>query len=418
METSSSERRRHRKRSVVSVAIVLVVAALAGVLAQAWYSTLREGEQRADERGFEQIAILLLRRIEREGTKDLPTIVTDFDAALRAHVAVVDRTQTLLSPGTPPDVRRLVEEFDEPDVLRVRRRLIPIGGRDYELFGGATTDGTRAYVVRLAEPPERATDLRPVLVFGWAATVLAAAAGAFAVGRRRERRVRRARERERSLTSAIAHEIRTPLGSVVAAAGLLEAQTDRLPEELQRPTVLLVEEVDRLRTLVEDLLELARLEAGEHAMHVEVVALADVVRDVLAARSWADRVRIDLDDHAAAAVDRLSVSRIVLNLVDNAFRHGGGRVAVCVHRDARHAVLEVFDGGTDTPPERLSRLLAGDVSDRAPGSRAGLGLRIAQQNANLHGTDIEVSVDPAGGTVLAVRFPSVAPIAEADRSPS
>lgn len=412
--TRTSDRRRHRRRSAISIAAVLIVAVVAGLLAQAWYLTLQEGEQQADNRGFEQIAILLLRRIEREGDTDLPAIVTDFDAALRAHVAVVHRDETLLSPGTPVDVRRVVGALQEPDVLRVRRRVAPIEGSDYELFGGATTSGTRAYVVRQAEPPERATTLRPVLWVGWLLAVAVTGVAAFMIGRRGEARLRIARERERSLTSAIAHELRTPLGSVVTAAGLLETQAHQLPPELQRTAALLAEELQRLRSLVEDLLELARLEAGDHAMHLEVVSLADVVRDVLAARSWSEKVRTDLDERAAAAVDRLSVSRIVLNLVDNAFRHGGGQVAICVHADADEVVLEVFDGGTATDVDRLRQLLGGHVTDRAPDSRAGLGLRIAAENAALHDAPVEAAVDPDRGTVLTVRFPAVAPIGDAD----
>lgn len=392
---------------------VVLVALIAGLLAATWYRTLEEGEQEADERGFEQIAVLLVRRIEREGNLDTRTIIEDFDAAVSAHIAVVQDGQTLLSASAPVAVRPVVQAFREPDPLRVRRRVARIGGVSYELFGGATTTGTRAYVVRRVTPPERASTLVPVLAVGWAVAVASAAIIALGVARRREAGLRRARERERHLTSAIAHDLRTPLTSVLTAAALLEAHADRLPEEARRPAAVLALELQRLRILVEDLLELARLEAGDHEMHVEAVTLAGVVQDVIEARSWERVVRTELDPDAAAAVDRLSISRVILNLVDNALRHGGGQVLIRVCRRGRHAVLEVSDGGTSTSPELIQRLLDGEVTDRPAGGRPGLGLQIAQENAALHGSRIEVTLDPDEGTMLTMTLPSIAPIQSA-----
>jgi len=406
----ADDRRARRRRALLAGGVVVLVAVVGAVLAGTWYRTLSEGEQRADERGYEQVAVLLLRRIDREGPSRLDAIVDDFDVAADAHIVVVDEARPLASPGTPPAVLRHLVRFEEPDVLVVRRRTARIDDVGYELFGGASQNGIRSYVVREASPPERATTLRPVLAVGWAVTVVTAAAIAFAVGRRREHELRRARERERSLTSAIAHDLRTPLASMITSASLLEAQSDRLPAEARRPAAVLATELSRLRTLVEDLLELARLEAGDHALHVEVVAVADVVRDVLAARSWTG-VRPSLDDRAAAAVDRLSLSRIVLNLVDNALRHGAGPVEVRVRRDDGDVVLEVTDGGTAADAEHLRRMLDGVAPTRGAGRRPGLGLRIAQQNAELHGSRIAVTVDPRAGTTFRLRLPAEAPIA-------
>lgn len=399
-----------RPRVLASVAAVLLVALVSGVLAATWYRTIEEGEQRADERGYEQITLLLLRRIDREGDERAPVIIEDFDDAVSAHIAIAQQGDVLLSAGAPGEIRTAVLAFRESEVLRVRRRTARIGGESYELFGGATPRGTRAYVVREETRPAQASTFRPVLVVGWAAAVAFAAIAAFAMGRRREAGLRRSYERERNLTSAIAHDLRTPLTSVLTAAALVEAHADRLPEEVRRPAAVLSEELERLRILVEDLLELARLEAGDHAMHVEVVTVADVVRDVLEARSWTERVRTDLDGQAAAAVDRLSISRIVLNLVDNALCHGGGDVVVRVHRRRRSTVIDVSDGGTTADPAMLRRTLEGRASDRDPGRGGGLGLRIAQQNASLHGTRIEVVADPDRGTTFRLRLRAVAPV--------
>lgn len=399
-----------RTRLLLGLAAVAVVALLTALLAQIWYRTVREGETQADRRGMEQVAALLLRRIDRQGTDDVDAIIADFDVAVRAHVVVVAPDGTVVvSPGTPPAARSTIGAVEETVELQVRRRAIEVDDVRYDVYGGRAPGGARAYVIARAVAPERASSLRPTLLAGWVATVVVAALASFGIGRWRAARIRRAGERERSLTSAIAHELRTPLSSVVTAGGLLAAQVEGLPASARRPVQVLLAELDRLRVLVEDLLEMARLEAGDHATHLEVVALADVVGDVLEARSWEEEVDLDLDLQAAAAVDRLSISRVVLNLVDNALRHGGGRVCVRVAPVDRDVLLQVSDGGHGVAAEDLERLLAGDASSGA-GRRGSLGLRIAQQNAALHGARITVEVDATDGTTFSLRLPAVAPI--------
>ena len=102
-----------------------------------------------------------------------------------------------------------------------------------------------------------------------------------------------AQARERRFTSDVSHELRTPLTALVAEASLLAEQLDRMPPDARRPAELLVNDVARLRDLVEDLMEISRLDAGEARVRKELVDVGSLVSTAVRSRRWDDRVRID-----------------------------------------------------------------------------------------------------------------------------
>ena len=212
-----------------------------------------------------------------------------------------------------------------------------------------------------------------------------------------------AQARERRFTADVAHELRTPLTALVGEASLLGEHLERMPAQSRRPAELLIADVGRLRRLVEDLMEISRLDAGAEAVQAEAVDLAAAVRAVVHARGW--DVRLDAEQ-TMITTDPRRLERIVTNLVGNALEHGGNAVTIRVGRDSTHAFVEVADQGPGIPAEHLphlfERFYKADPSRSGPGS--GLGLAIAQENARLLGGEIAVRSEPGKGTRFTLRL--------------
>jgi signal transduction histidine kinase len=213
--------------------------------------------------------------------------------------------------------------------------------------------------------------------------------------------------RERRFTSDVSHELRTPLTALVAEASLLREQLDRMPPEARRPAELLVNDVARLRDLVEDLMEISRLDAGEARMREERVDLSSLVEAAVRSRGWEDRVTVE-GAEVVLQSDHRRLERIASNLIGNALEHGGRGVTARVGRDGVGSFLEVSDRGPGIPPDRLphvfDRFYKADTARAGPGS--GLGLAIALENARLLGGDIEVWSEIGRGTRFTLRLPS------------
>jgi signal transduction histidine kinase len=211
-----------------------------------------------------------------------------------------------------------------------------------------------------------------------------------------------AQERERRFTSDVAHELRTPLTALVAEAELLGEHLDRMPDDVRRPAELLVADVGRLRRLVDDLMEISRLDAGAVAASAEPVDLRALVDTVVRDRGWNGRVQVE-GAGGKVTSDPRRIERVVANLVDNALEHGGGDATVLVGT----GTVEVADDGPGIPADQLphvfERFWKGDPARSGPGS--GLGLAIARENARLLGGDVEVASEPGRGTRFTFRLP-------------
>jgi len=218
-----------------------------------------------------------------------------------------------------------------------------------------------------------------------------------------EARARQAEERTRAFLADAAHELRTPIAGVQAAAETLLHHDDQLDrDERQHLQALLVREAERAGALISDLLAAARLDAGID------LDLAPVSLRTLA-HSEIERVRL-LHPHAAvtmsgpevvAHADAAKVSSILRNVIDNAMRAAGpqGKVHVVVREQDHFAIAEIWDSGPGVPPaererifERLVRLDHGRVNDTGG---SGLGLAIARGYARAHGGDLSCE-DPRG----------------------
>ncbi len=216
------------------------------------------------------------------------------------------------------------------------------------------------------------------------------------------------------------HELKSPLGSVLAYADLLEDEDGRLSREQAREFVgRLRAEAQRLMALVEDILDLSRLESGKLALKSRVVTPADLVRGAVeTSRGTARKRGVELVEEVPAtlpglAMDEVRMRQAVATLIARALQvtPKGGKVTVRAHEDARCCRIEVLDGGAPVRPEAATHLFElfqhgapeGDASD---GPSPGISLHLVRRLAELHGGHVGYDHNERNGNVFWVRLPS------------
>jgi signal transduction histidine kinase len=220
-------------------------------------------------------------------------------------------------------------------------------------------------------------------------------------------RLEAAQLQNRQFVADVAHELRTPLTALVAEASLIETGLDGASPDARRAAELLVLDVRRLRTLVDDLLEISRFDADAERATLEPVDLGRVVTGVVASRLPGAAVTLP-PRPVIVNSDPRRLDRILGNLLDNARDHApGGPVDVSCTTTIAGAVVVVADRGPGVPGEALAHLFdrfyKADPSRRGIGS--GLGLAIAAEHASLIGASLRVRRRPGGGLVFALTIP-------------
>jgi signal transduction histidine kinase len=253
--------------------------------------------------------------------------------------------------------------------------------------------------------------------------VVAGAASLLAIGwcfiwRGISREIRLARLQS-DFVAAVSHEFRSPLTSLRHIAELLS--TDRLRDETRRRHAyeVLAGETDRLGRLVEDLLDLGRLQADQPIVqlaHADVRELVQAVAEEFG-RSLRDRrhtLEVTLPaESAAVRADRAALGRVLWNLLDNAAKYSpaGGRIALEVTCSAasRQLTIDVTDEGLGIPPGELAgvfdRFVRGAEAKarRIPGT--GIGLAMVREIVHAHGGDVSVRSRPGAGSTFTLRLP-------------
>ncbi len=193
------------------------------------------------------------------------------------------------------------------------------------------------------------------------------------------------------------HELRTPATSVYGVLKTLFERGPALNEGLRHELLRVgVEQGERLRSLLEELLDLSRLDARAITVEPRPVvlksALADVVHGALAS---SDAVDLDIPDDLAAVVDPLVLERVISNLVANAVRYGAPPIRIVAQQRDRHLRVAVEDAGPGVPKDLEGRIF--DRFARGGGeSGHGLGLAIARAYAQAHGGDLIYDARPSG----------------------
>jgi len=209
--------------------------------------------------------------------------------------------------------------------------------------------------------------------------------------------------RQRQFVSDASHELRSPLTVVIAEAELAEQSGD--PQALAAANALVIEHGKRMSTMIDDLLDLARVE--EDGIAKSDVDLDDILREQAAFQPR--EVGTAGITPVRVSGDGPSLSRLFRNLIDNASRYAAESIEVSCSIDGTHAVVLVDDDGPGIPVadreavfERFARV--DDSRTRSTGG-TGLGLAIAKAVVDVHGGDITVHDSPLGGARIQVRLP-------------
>ena len=227
--------------------------------------------------------------------------------------------------------------------------------------------------------------------------------------------VRRLETVRREFVANVSHELRTPLTSIRALVETLEAGAVDEPEIAMEFLGRIVGEIDRLNTLVEDLLDFARLEAGRTPLRLEYVDVGDVVAHGATRLSQQIEragltIEVDLeDDLPEMAIDVGRIEQVLINLIHNAikFTPSGGALYLRAWREKNTVYICLKDTGIGIPEEEQARLFErfykSDKARRSEGT--GLGLAIAQNIVRLHGGNISVTSTPGEGAEFTFSLP-------------
>jgi signal transduction histidine kinase len=208
------------------------------------------------------------------------------------------------------------------------------------------------------------------------------------------------------------HELRTPLAVLMLQHQSLAQASDAMTiSKVREKAKKLVDQGDRLGRLIEELLDVSRISAGQLTLGREEIDLAKLVEDIVERMTDDPRRRSAVRVVAESATghwDRGRLDQVVTNLVSNAFKYGSGeQIDVRVAREDRHAVLSVRDRGIGIAVADQGRIF--DRFERAVSPRSfgglGLGLWIVRQLVVAHGGTIAVDSTPGNGSTFTVRLP-------------
>jgi two-component system sensor histidine kinase MtrB len=224
---------------------------------------------------------------------------------------------------------------------------------------------------------------------------------------------------QRRFVSDVSHELRTPLTTVRLAGSVLHEARGGFDPETARAAELLQTELDRFETLLVDLLEISRFDAGAAVLDLDDVNLTDVVRGVVAGtRSLAEQRSTQVviaapDTPCVAQADVRRVERIVRNLVTNAIDHAESKeILVTLAADDQAAAVAVRDHGvglaTGESAMVFNRFWRADPARARTSGGTGLGLAIALEDTHLHGGWLQAWGKPNEGAQFRLTLPRYA----------
>jgi signal transduction histidine kinase len=221
-------------------------------------------------------------------------------------------------------------------------------------------------------------------------------------------------ERDARFASDVSHELRSPLTTLATSVAVMRQSRTDLEPEAFAALELLGADVETFQTLVEDLLDMTRNEAG--GIYLENVELVELVHQCVRSASrrlGLEETNLSFDPtttNSSITVDRRRFERIIANLLENARRYGGGATSLSVSADGHCAIIDVDDAGPGVPLEERERIFdrfyrGVEASNRTEVHGTGLGLSlVADHVARFHGT-VAVLDSPDGGARFRVTIP-------------
>jgi heavy metal sensor kinase len=228
-------------------------------------------------------------------------------------------------------------------------------------------------------------------------------------------------ERIRYFTADASHELRTPL-AILRGETEVTLRWAKDPEELRRTLTSNLEEIDRMGRIIDDLLSLAKSEAGELHLNLTEFSLSDMLQDIYLMGSSLGQpkeIKVALDLQVEREIfirgDQLQLHRMLLNLISNAVKYtpAGGSATLQLSISGTEAVIAVSDSGIGIPAQHLPHIFqrfyrVDESRNRAIGG-TGLGLAIVKSIAESHGGRIEVASTPGVGSTFTVHIPLAGP---------
>jgi two-component system sensor histidine kinase MtrB len=359
---------------------------------------------------------------------DVPAgILAKVGAGQAAEQTIFVGGHVLFVVGVPiPAVETTVYEIFQLDplehTLRTLLELLGVGALATTLIGvGGGLWASR----RAVRPLERVSSAAVLIAEGELTTRLAVGQADREVQRLTESfnamvsRLVERMERDARFASDVSHELRSPLTTLTTTASILQQHRGELSPAAQESLDLLTADLSVFRSLVEDLLEIARSDAGATTLVIETVPAVELVRQ--AVRSAAQRhalsepqieVEGELDD-VRVSVDRRRFERVMTNLIVNAHQYAGDAVAVRVSVRGDSLVLDVDDAGPGIPEDEreqvFARFFRGHAAhDRSASRGTGLGLALVRDHVTSFQGTITATDSPEGGA----RFEVVLPVRE------
>jgi two-component system sensor histidine kinase KdpD len=214
----------------------------------------------------------------------------------------------------------------------------------------------------------------------------------------------------KTLVTAVSHDLRAPLTSIKASSSTLVDTEFAIDPDTTRSLATLIDvQVDRLAELVQNLLDMSRIQAGVLQPRCSVASIADIVIaavDDLAPRGYDIRTEIE-DDLPPVDADLVLISRVLANLLENAIRHGpkSEPITVCATLTKEHLIeVTVTDKGPGVSPQRRHEIFE-LFARRSDDAGAGLGLMIAKTFIEAHDQRIWVDDAPGGGARFCFTLP-------------
>ena len=455
---------RTRVTAVCALGALAVSVALAGATYEIVRTSLLQERERAAVRAASLDGSLVRQGLAGDDP-DIALVLRNLDTGEARRPLVrsggawfAPTADDRLTPAVTPELRRLVED-GTPAVQRVRVR-----GEPLQIVGLPLQEGVSYYELTSLEELRRTlTVLATVLgivalgttvagaAVGWWVSRhvlrplgdVAHAAGTIASGDFSARVARDSdpdldrlavafnamvdevsarSEADRRFAADVSHELRSPLQTLSAATSVLDRRRGELDGRTGAAVDLLTAEVTRFEQLVTDLLELARADRPAERRPTDVVALT---RAAAASRGLPVEAVHATGTGTLLDVDPRRVEQLVVNLVDNAAKHGGGAVRIGVDVAPDRLVLEVDDEGPGVPADERSLVFDRFARGRAASARGGsegtgLGLAIVAQHVQAHRGSVEILDRPGGGARFRVVLPGqpVLPGALADGAPT
>lgn len=349
---------------------------------------------------------------------------------VRVNVHHADRLAAGLERLAEPGIDVLLLDLSLPD------------SHGLETFTRAHAAAPRVPIVVLSGLADETLALRAVqegaqdyLLKGQVESALLARSRRYAIERQRAEAerdaLRRELERQKDRFFAnISHDLRTPLAAIKASIGVVLAnEPPNTPEPVHRMLVNIDHAADEMATLVADLLELTRLQAGRVQLRLGEFDLRERVRRVVEtieplAAARGQRIEVSAPEAPCSVLaDASRLERALTNLLANATKYGreGGRITLCLKRQAGAALIAVHDDGPGIPGAERERIFERFYRSDETGARrpqgSGLGLPIARALIELHGGRLWVESEPGEGSTFWIALP-LSPAAPAEPAES